>query len=425
MKSAAEEEGPKDPSKRAFLEGIAALGVTLIADEFVARVSGKPSFFQRIMERAGFGVKKAVLTRVDTVTNVDVLTDTNQLNRILKLPLESKERDDAEERYVARAQTLEQIDKGFEVVVNWPSRTKLLDKRYELREKGSEEVTGLKKLTSEEKAWAKENKVHPEVLAICTDAYFKVHKILEEKLRIMGRDKFMAAFRKDLLSLYKAGQIPSLNFSIEEMLSSPGVMVGIVLNETKLGFPPNYDPYYGFANIGRKPALSQLRFKNPNTLMRAKQGLNNLVKTLSYNGPLIYHVENIPGSDQDDNFSESGGDIGMQFRPDTAWELYESLKNDFQLEFNPFGVEAPVAAYLMLFKGDKWWNDKENKYKYRWGYLRGDTPGPFNLREEIRKAALERWNGNFVESYLEWGEKYFNKLVVPGYFKNQISKRYQ
>lgn len=397
-----------------------AAGSAAIAgiDEVTSRFSGRPSLRQRLAELLGFGIKRTVSNKVEAIAEL------KSANHILNLPLQSQERYRAEENYVADANTLTKIDRGFEIITDWRLRTKLLDERWKMRMESLEEETGLRKLTPEEIAWAKENKVHPEVLAICTDSYFKALNSLQEKLKELGRAKFMGEFRPDVVDAYERDELPSLDIPLEQMLPSPGTMVGIVMNETKAGISKE-GGMYGFAFIGTKPALSQISIKDPDIMARVKTDLKSLINALS-EGQHAYKVENIPGSDKsEDPTEEIGGDIGMQFRPDTAWELYKRLKKDFGISFNPFSLEAPVAAFLMLFRGERLGNGE-----YRYGYLRGDyilktkKGVKINVKEAFRKDSLSRWNRKLAENNLSWGESY-SKKFIPGFLEKVIAPKHK
>ncbi len=93
---------------------------------------------------------------------------TSKLNEIKDRELMDPERMKREAAYVASANSLERIDKGFWTLGRKVNRAGLLKKRFDLRQRGHAE---LQKLSPELVEWANKRGIHPESVGICIDAY--------------------------------------------------------------------------------------------------------------------------------------------------------------------------------------------------------------------------------------------------------------
>lgn len=127
----------------------------------------------------------------------------------------------------------------------------------------------------------------------------------------------------------------------------------------------------------------------------------------------ISEADKIPGAVQKEEDPLSGGDLGsVQYRPDTAWEEYNYINNNFGFILNPLGLEAVTAIYLLLFKGQKWQvkNPGTGKMedKYRIGFINGEG------YEKTRELALKKVNQSpeYIRKVLEWSKKYEEAISV-------------
>lgn len=339
------------------------------------------------------------------------------LNDILPKRLGSKDRFVSEQKYVKEAQTIEQVDFGFYAVTDKTLRAILLDKRYTLRLKDKEKY---RQLTPEELDWAKTNKVHPEVLAICTDYYFAAKQMLEVKLIKMGKEEFFKWFRPDLFADPETKEAPLHELTIEDLLPNPGILVGLMLKETGATYG-DANHIYGGVFIGEKPAL-ELLAKEPEAI----KGMINLYQDLNKLGPqngvpLKYDVNQIPAGPT--------GDIGtLQFRPDTALREHAFLRDNFAFYLHPLSLKAVIAAAIFIAHGYNWGEKKE---KNQYGFISGELKKISNLTKKlldkfkrVREASFDKWNSNMVKVLLEWGRKYQEDIIDTGIFA-QIDRDYQ
>lgn len=398
--------------------------------------------FLGIGAKAGLGLAigwpKIVGNPKPEVTKPEINPETVALNHILSLPLGSSERRTNEETFVNRASTLEQVDRGFFAVADWQLRIKLLEKRWTIRETGH---PFLQKLTPEEEGWAKKHKIHPEFLAICTDSYFKAREMLTQKMHSLGRKDFLKFYRPDLVAMVEPNKFPQEildRVTADDLLPNPGIMVGVIIQETGAAKPNSIEPVFGGVNIGSGPAIKLLRNgANPKELEDAKEGLVNLFSDLNQltkeGGPiqgLRYIVETVPGAPQTGESRISGGDVGfVQFRPNTAWWLHQFLKKEFKLHLHPSSLDAVTAAYLFLGMGLAW-NDKAGKLQIRYGYINSasrkidEIPHQEGLLGRIEKRAIEKWNEDLATKSLGWGRLYKAEIVDKGVF-SKVSSEYQ
>lgn len=369
--------------------------------------------------------------------DIELKPDYGKLNRILDLVPDSKERIELELEYVKEASSLEQIDLGFYALNNWVMRAALLEKRYDLRKEGK---YGLRKLTNQEITFAEKYKLHPEFVALCTDSYFEARSMLETKLDEVGREKFFALFRPDLVREVANGKLPQAvidKLEIEDLLPNPGILIGIVWNESRamfIGKPEDLpkgikvqaNMWNGTANIGTIPALKAI---NGSDAEDAKESLRKHIADLNKEAeskkipPLKYNVDTIPAS-------ERSGDIGsVQFRPNTAWIFHQFLTKNFNYSLHPASLKAVTAACLYLASGFTWMDAATGKMQSKFGFINTKLKNLPLIEavtkklQAIQKDGTEKWNPSLLGSIVEWGVNYQKEIIDQGTFA-QIHQDY-
>lgn len=343
-----------------------------------------------------------------------VLTPTDLLNEILSFPLRSAERIQKETEYVNRIRQstnleptakLKLIDSGFWVLSDINQRAYLLDLRYQQR---GESNSGLSKLSSEQLKWAKETRIHPEVLGLCLDTEKKARDIIARLISLDGGK--IDKFRPDLVRLQEFNHPKAVSLGsvmISDMMINPGGMARLVCYETGLargkedaeGFLFN-NFVYGFSFIGGKQAVTEI---NPEAFPTAIPALRELCELLKINTGLNFIPENIPGSEwRDKHINISGGAIGLQFMPSKALEIYYLLEK-VNYKFNPFDLEsALIGAWVFLARGELIGNNE-----VRFGYLKGHA-------DKI-KGAIAKWNplADQINKIYNAAVDYYNKIIEP------------
>lgn len=311
-------------------------------------------------------------------------------NSILKLDPGSPERLKSEKEYSQEAikkanetKDIRYIDEAFEFIVNTEERIRLLEERGKARESGE---FGLRQLSEKEKKFAAANKFHTEWIAICVDSWLETRDILQKKIKDeKGMANFIKAYRPDL-----EGLVDPKTIQLEDLMLPIGSLIGIAWHESKAS---RNGLIHGLADIGRLPAINNLKPGQDGDIEKVKQKFLGLFRLLS-NQSIQYPPEKIPGS--------YTGDMGsVQFRPDTAYDFNIFFQKHFGFKFNLFGLEAVTAACLMLSIGQKWEN-KEGKEEYRLGVINGKEPWKINHS----KTAMQRWNQKSGDDILEWAKKY-------------------
>ena len=412
-----------------------------------------------------------------------LIEDYKLLNEILAQPIDYPEpkpdkefklskRQTKEKEYIDRClapdsdpkKKLERIDRGFMVIGDYKLRIQLLKERFKLRQEGN---SGLRKITEEEITWAKSRikedfseGIHPEVLAICTDAYFQTRELLF-KLKAEKGDKFLRFMRPDLYLLKEKGDLtPELeakldNLSVDDILMNPGGMAELVCQETDPKIPPDKDnsgkiikkyQRKGFAHIGHVAAKPQLKTnveketeKQAAERVKQEASLTEIIGIISKDtkiqtGPgeyimLQYNEHRVPGSIAGEGDIRAGA-LGLQFMPATALSEYNFNKENFNIGFNPFGLEAVVGAYIMLSRGMISVDQDTGKKAYlRFGYLKGEYPrkGQEDLGKSLRHDAIERWNPHDFEikQVLKAADDYYDKVIGPRVFEGKIVPMYE
>ncbi len=347
----------------------------------------------------------------DREKEIRLQTEQNPLNSILSLPLQSKERINLEKSLVEKVVSLSEIDRAFLVVTDPKLRSTLLSKRFEYRQKHPQETVQIPKKVLE---WALKEEIHPEVLAICLEAYPKANSIIKE---LFEGDR--QAFRPDLFYKEKIGDLPKStcnSLKADALMMNVGGMARLICTETGIGDRFNYQGNsflvsYGFANIGQKSALSQIQTDPKKGFAAAPAALRNICRKISQKTGLFFNPDNIPGSSVASG-NVSGGAISVGMMPNTIEDTEELIcpDKDQNLDkyLNPFDLKDAVAlTWVILAKGYR-----ITEGEYRFGYLKGA-----NLTgENIRKAALGKWNRweEQINKILNSANSYFESIIKSG-----------
>lgn len=330
-------------------------------------------------------------------------------------------------------------------------RIELLKTRWELREKYGEEI-GLRKLTEEEKSWCKKQTgggendgIYPEVLAICTDAYFEAREKLL-KLQKKKGERFLRYLRPDLYLYRDRGEVSEAQLqviTIDDLLMNPGGMAELVCTESDSKIPAHRDqngqivkyPRYALSNIGSVAAKPQLKTnkaveseKNVKDRVEQETSLTELISLISQDTqkqagqdePIIlkYNEHRVPGSQAGEG-DVRGGALGVQFMPATALTEYKFHQENFDAGFNPFGLDAVVGIYVVIARGVIQVNQKTGeRYGPRNGYLRGN--GEFG--RDLRYYAIDKWNQqpDQTRQILRTAESYYDHIMDGGFFDRKV-----
>ncbi|MCL4366412.1 hypothetical protein M1437_04255 [Patescibacteria group bacterium] len=358
---------------------------------------------------------------------------------------------------------LERIDRGLMVIGDYRQRIRLIEERWKLRQEGQ---TGLRMLTDEEITWAANQNndgttlgIHPEVLAICTDAYFQARELLLQ-LQTEKGDKFLRYLRPDLYLMKEKGELPAElearldNLTIDEVLMNPGGMAELVCRETDPQIPKFKDANgavtkyyrYGIAHIGHVAAKPQLKThateetdENKKERELQESSLTKLIGKISEDtkiqiGPneftmINYNEDRVIGSEAQEGDIRAGA-LGFQFMPFTALAEYDFNKQSFGKGINPFGLEAIVGAYIMLTRGTISVEQSTGYKAYqKFGYLRGTytRQGKPELGRSLREDAIDKWNSHQYEinKVLETADNYYEKIIKKGVYEGKIVPLYK
>lgn len=327
-----------------------------------------------------------------------------KLNEILSMSLDDK-RGTAESEFTERnCNFLTEIDQALAVITHPAVRTKLLLKRYDLRQKGLE---GLTPLSEPLIAWSVEQNLHPEILGLCLDVFPKAQEIINH-LYAKGN----GAFRPDLESKIKEGSfppnlLPQLN-AFQFMINAGG-LAKLIWTETgsEVPFVFNGKTEYvglGLVNIGQTPAINNF---NPKYFPEYIKDLQSIIDSVNEKTGLRYQINNIPGS-QASSSDISGGAVSTQMMPNVIKKI-----EDLSGYLNPFDIkDAVLMSWIFLAMGEKVSNDK-----YRFGYLKDIAQAlQPDVCARIRKAALTKWNPSETQvgKILQAAESYYDQIVKPG-----------
>ncbi len=270
-----------------------------------------------------------------------------KLNTILKQDLFIYERNEAEMEFAENVQSLKDIDLGLSVCAELGARIRLLEKRAEIRAKGTE---GMIQLTDVQKAFCAENGVDEEILGMCLDAYEDAKAIIR---------KVQPKIRAD-----EEGKL----VDPEKLMINPGGMAKLIMEETS-----------GFKTIGSKKAITQLFGPEAQNNTAA---LTKLCELLSDDTGLNFDPNNVPGSDVVDfTVNESGGAIGIQFMPGRALDYYNLFKEageDGNI-FDP--LQSIKMAWTFVACHERVAPGPDG---FRWGYMRGN--------DKAIDFAIRKWN---------------------------------
>lgn len=346
-----------------------------------------------------------------------------QLNIILKLRLDDSKRKELELGFAKNASSLSDIDLGLYCLVDPNARIALLEKRYNLRK----ENTAHKPLSEQQSRWADKEGIHPETLAIALEAREIALKILRKILK----DKGIRAFRQDIAKKIDLGELgpetlENLSNNPELMLLSAGGMARLIVTESGYGLPRESGILgraidkiigsrdwimYGFANIGKKPAVMMTIDQEEFPKKANDQAITYLAKDLSKATGLEFYPENIPGSERDAN-SLTGGALGIQIMPSRAKSMLEAYRlyvedgDPLLHPLNPIG--SAVMAYLFLAQG------AVVKDGYQPGYIKGPLlEKDRDISQVFNTEAVKTWNPNARQAFeiIKSDVTYINDLL--------------
>ncbi len=286
-----------------------------------------------------------------------------QMNEILGLELFSDVRNTVEQTYAESVQTLEGVDMALSVCADMDVRTYLINKRWELRQKGT---PGMAQLTEDQLKFCDSQNITPEILGMCLDAY-------EDAKQIIG--KLKGELRPDL---------PEID--AEMLMINPGGMAELIMQETS-----------GFKTIGSKKAMTQL------TSEIDQESLVQLCALLSKDTGLQFDPHNVPGSDiGDPNVNWSGGAIGIQFMPGNALRYYRMFQEVGE-EANIFDPLQSIKMAWAFVAHHERVGPEPNAI--RWGYVKGD-----NTAIEL---AIRKWNNldSEVNAIMGSAYQYYDEVV--------------
>lgn len=286
-----------------------------------------------------------------------------QMNEILGLELFSDVRNTVEQTYAESVQTLEGVDMALSVCADMDVRTYLINKRWELRQRGT---PGMTQLTEDQLKFCYSRDITPEVLGMCLDAY-------KDAKRIIG--KLKGELRPDLPEI-----------EAEMLMINPGGMAELIMQETS-----------GFKTIGSKKAMTQL------TSEIDQESLVQLCALLSKDTGLQFDPHNVPGSDiGDPNVNWSGGAIGIQFMPGNALRYYRMFQEVGE-EANIFDPLQSIKMAWAFVAHHERVGPEPNAI--RWGYVKGD-----NTAIEL---AIRKWNNldSEVNAIMGSAYQYYDEVV--------------
>lgn len=300
-------ESVPQPAKRQLIKGLAAFAAGVMTDRFI----GTPTSTVTNPNPSANTEQNFVLKQA--IPMPEIVTDEKILNHILELDPYSPEKIIEEAAYLGRAESVQQIDKGFWVMNSKDLRGALLHKRHRLRERGILPMN----VSLEEIRWARSQGIHPETLALCKTAEPGARKIIKN----------------------------------EDQMINIGGLAKLMTEETGRALGGS-DVSYAFNYVGEQAAEKHI---NPVAFPKDKAALVELCAKLSADTGLTFNPQKIAGSYRGNQLS--GGAIGAQFMPSTALEIYQLMEATGE-KFNPFDpISAIIGAWVYLAKR---------------GYLRGN-----------------------------------------------------
>lgn len=327
-----------------------------------------------IMIGAAFGVG-AITDRTGSFLAQEVSKEPSP-HKILKTSLLDPERVQLEQEFLKEATNLHLVNLGFQITTNPDVRIKLLQKRWLIRQNSNQ---GLIPLSQELANWATEQKIdnntqqsvkwpmHPEVLAICREAYPHAQRVITKLL-----EKSKPDFRPDL-----ADMNPNVLSAVtaQDMMINAGGMAQLICAETGI---KKAALWYGFTNIGRFPAITQL---NLDLDPKAEENLQKIAANLQKDTNLPFSYLNIPGASRTSR-NQDEGSIWLQLKPSNVTAIYELMASVNEV-YNPADViSGAIGNWVFLARGQRVLVN--NRPDYRFGYLR-------NYPQYIDRA-LAKWN---------------------------------
>lgn len=285
----------------------------------------------------------------------------NKLNQILEQKLNNPKRKLKEQEYTAGVKTLADIDLGLEVCADREVRAALLEKRWKLR---TEEKFELKQLPEQHKSWARDNKIYPEVVAICLDNY---------------------NLWLDTMRQYQEKGIYSSSVDYSDIIISPYGMARMAQTESA-----------GFVNIGKHPAEGEI---DPDVFSQEYSSFVDLIQSMNAGSQLKRFLNNIPGSENPQSEESSGGALGpMQLMASSALGISRELKENFGPDVpitnpNPFSIKWSLLASSILL-AEKGYNatDKQKMEKslLSWNNDRRQAEAVLKADTEYRRMYLKK-----------------------------------
>lgn len=324
----------------------------------------------------------------ETTRKTEDAADKELLSKIASFPLDSLERKNLEKEYFDRAKTLEQIDLGLGFLFyfksdsdnNWVLRKGLIDRRFELRQKGDPRLA---KVGVDRTKWLEKRNLPPEGTGIALDAREKAKRVLTHMLSTSeGRNKF----RADLLHKESIGELPKgylanmpLEMLVENSLINIGGFARLICTETGWAYQKDaaYPDFagekvlssYPFINLGKKSAISQI---DKNVFKEDAEAFRELCKRAEKATGIKINPDFVPGS--------TAGAVMVQIMPKNLLDIAKMFEEAGEKFVFNDPTDAFAAAWVFLARG--------NNNPIRYGYFRGDEA----VFDRIRKAALVKWN---------------------------------
>ncbi|MCL5409957.1 MAG: hypothetical protein M1607_03800 [Patescibacteria group bacterium] len=335
----------------------------------------------------------------------------NPLQQVLKLPLESSERQSAEADIVTKAQSLQQIDQALWVVNNMNLRAQLIEKRYQLR---SQRKDNLKPLNQAETKWALDHELHPEDIAIAQEAYTKASTIIAKLLTDKSHP-----FRPDIDLQIQRGRLPQSSQQLllaQQMMINSGGMATLLSTETGVGKQFQIHKAgesrivsVALSNIGQTPAIQVNKLYSEEKKQSQYQQMADIFQ---HTTGLVISSEQIPGSGGQAPGDISGGAVSVQMLPDSILDIEQDVYRATGKYLNwADPVESVALAYIFLAKG---WLVGQGA---RFGYWRGTVIDPKqgdDVAEAMRQDALAKWNQDQQQQkkILDAANSYYAKIIA-------------
>lgn len=294
--------------------------------------------------------------------SIEELSNPELIKKIINLkpePVDSKgERTLLEYEYVKRAQDLNGIRLGLNLISNRYCRDALVGNLSLIMEKGDNRDFP-KKITEDQEKWCQEKGIEPVILNLCL--------IQEEKAK--------EAIKKLQAKKLIRNDLPE-SCDPSELMISAGGLAELILQETS-----------NFTYIGDGAAFDSI---NPSAFPGDILALEEWSKILSKEvlNPIYPNLKvstfALPGSSLGNpNINLSGGAIGIQFMPSNALEIHNLLK-DIGVLFNPYDpFDSLIGAWVFIARQLDV-IDSEGKPAIRSGYQKDNDKKIF--------YSIAKWN---------------------------------